>query len=71
MMSRRRHTPPGHGLGKLICCSYCTSPLRPPASSPFSMRMGVARRAEATSVSRPETFFHHAVFLVPPGQYAS
>ena len=68
MMSRSRHQPPGQGFGKLVCGTYSTSPLRPPASSPGSMRSGVAMRAEATSVSSPETFFHHAVFLVPPGQ---
>ena len=68
MMSRNRQRPPGQGLGKLVCGPYSTSPLPPPDSSPGSMRMGVASRAEATSVSRPEMFFHQAVFLVPPGQ---
>ena len=34
MMSRSRHQPPGHGLGKLACGPYSTSPLARPASSP-------------------------------------
>jgi hypothetical protein len=41
---------------------------KPPESSFGSIRTGVANRAEATSVRRPETFFHQAVFFVPPGQ---
>jgi len=68
MTSRIRQVPPGQGLGKFVCGPYSTSPLPPPDSSEGSMRTGVASRAEATSVSRPEMFFHHAVFLVPPGQ---
>ena len=68
MMSRRRQLPPGHGFGKFVCGPYSTRPLPPPESSFGSIRTGVASRAEATSVSSPEMFFHHAVFLVPPGQ---
>ncbi len=68
MMSRRRHVPPGQGFGKFVWVPYSTRPLPPPESSFGSMRTGVANRAEATSVRRPETFFHQAVFFVPPGQ---
>jgi len=68
MMSRKRHVPPGHGFGKLICAPYSTSPLRPPASSPGAIVIGEAIRADATSVRSPEMFLYQAVFLVPPGQ---
>ena len=68
MTSRSRQVPPGQGLGKFVWGPYSTSPLPPPESSFLSIRTGVANRAEATSVRRPEMFFHQAVFFVPPGQ---
>src|SRR5258708_34622260 len=71
MMSRSRQVPPGQGLGKLICCSYSTSPLLPPCNSVGETCSGVAIFADATSVKTPYVFFHQPVLRVAPGQYAS
>src|SRR5712692_5719747 len=71
MMSRSRQRPPGQGFGKLVWAPYSINPFLPPESSVAGTSTGVAILADATSVSSPKMFFHHAVFLVPPGQYAS